>query len=207
MCSCDPFHRIEEDGATVCVDCGRIINTQCFVAGFNAPRDPLQLAVYERKKRFRDILSKLVFPSIDNKDQPMYMYLKQQNTTYDTVGDILRAMKQSKLPDKRYVSLHSFSRRYLKQYQSPLTSNPHILISNCLRHFNMIETTYYRKHPGKAFFNYAWLLRQLLKKLGYPKLHEFVKPIKCPKRNKYYEELFNDLYIVIKAQDDEQMNP
>ena len=194
MCSCGKELLVEVEGRSTCSLCGITSDQQHFIARYGAPRDPINVATYERRKRFKDIISRLLFPSIENKDFNMYCYLEKQDTKFKTVNEILKCMKKSKLPDKRYVSLHSFARRFLEGYKSPLHKDPHTLIKLYVRDFNMIETTHFRKCENpKNFFNYAWLLRRLLAMRGRFDLQQFVKPIKCPKRNEFYDDLFKSL--------------
>ena len=192
MCSCDIQFAIEVEGRTTCSFCGSI-TTQHFVTRFDGPRDSLNVATYERRKRFRDIMTRLLFPSIENKDFPMYSYLKNQNTQIETVADLLCCMKRSKLPDKRYISLHAFARRFLHGYKPPVCANPHTLIKLYTREFDVVEIAHARKSNVPNFFNYAWLLRKLLCIQNRDDLKQFVKPIKCPKRNEYYTKLFKSL--------------
>jgi hypothetical protein len=183
--------------------CGDVTQQRCFVAGYNAPRDPLMLAVYERKKRFKDIMNKMLYPTIDNKDMPMFMYLTEyikKHEKFDTTEEILACMKKSGIPDKRYVSLHAFARRFMNGYKAiPLKT--HRLSALFRRYFNMLESVFYRRYPTSPFFNYNWLLRRLLTMYKHDELVQFVKPIKCPKRDSRYEDMFMSLYKDLQVLD------
>ena len=203
MCSCGKEYLIEEAGSMTCRMCGDVTQQRYFVTGYNAARDPLMLAVYERKKRFRDIMNKMLYPTIDNKDMPMFLYLTEytkKNEQFDTPQEILACMKKSGISDKRYVSLHAFARRFMKGY-TVIPVKTHTLSTLFRRYFNMLESVFYRRFPTNPFFNYNWLLRRLLKLYKYEELIPFVKPIKCPKRDKRYEDMFTSLYKDLQALD------
>jgi hypothetical protein len=191
VCSCGEQFIIQTDGNDTCTMCG-VIGRSNFVNRFDAPRDSLCQATYERHKRFRDIVTKVVFPCVENKDYPMYEYLKSTNKQFETVGDVLQAMKRSKLLNKRYCSLHTFCRFFLKNYVKPKVESPLLLIKMSVRMFTFLESEHYKKCTGN-FFNYGWLLRRLLDLLDCDTLKRYVKPIKCPKRNEFYENMFCSL--------------
>jgi hypothetical protein len=58
--------------------------------------------------------------------------------------------------------------------------------------FRDVERNFSR-FPNKPFFNYPWLLRKLLFQHSLSDYICFVKPIRCEKRNLYYEELFKQV--------------
>ena len=207
MCDCDEKFLIDgECGLQTCTNCGVMNEVRVYVTGFNAPRDALLMAVYERRKRFRDIMKKLLYPSIDNKDMPVFTYLSEL-PQFETVTGLLAAIKKSGIPDKRYVSLHAFCRYYLRGYKPPRVDT-HTITKLCKRYFNMLETVFHRKYIIKSpFFNYAWLLRRLLVKFGCAEIANFVKPIKCPKRDARYEDMFTSLSKEIQALDDAKNYP
>ena len=205
MCTCNENFKYMDLGALTCTNCGFVFKELHFVPGFDCARDPLCVAVYERRKRFIDILGKVLLPTIDNKDLPMYKHLEGENVQYDSVGKLLAAMKVSGLIDKRYVSLRAFARFFLKGYKNIKCDTTRILeVSG--RYFNMLESVYGRLYQGEPFFNYNWLIRKFLVKYKCTKLCRFVKPIKCPKRNKHYEQMFSACCTLLQAQDDEKKN-
>jgi hypothetical protein len=58
--------------------------------------------------------------------------------------------------------------------------------------FREVERNFSR-FPNKPFFNYPWLLRKLLAHHDLVDYICFVKPIRCEKRNLYYEELYTQV--------------
>jgi hypothetical protein len=50
--------------------------------------------------------------------------------------------------------------------------------------------------PSKPFFNYPWLLRKLLSNHGLLDYIQFVKPIRCEKRNTHYDLLYRRVMTV-----------
>ena len=199
MCDCNDRFLIEESGRLLCSQCGVVRQGYSFIPGFNAPRDALMIAVYERRKRFRDIMNRMLYPCIENKDMPMFKYLSTHKP-FESVTDLLHTMKKSGIADKRYVSLHAFSRRFLKGYVEPIT-HTHRTAKLFLRLFNMLETVFYREYPDRPWFNYNWLLRRMLIHFDIKQYLPFVKAIKCPKRRDRYEEMFTTIHKVIQALD------
>ncbi len=205
MCTCHEKFKFMDLGALTCTNCGFAFKELHFVPGFDCARDPLCVAVYERRKRFLDILGKVLLPTIDNKDLPMDKHLEGEKVQYGSVGTLLAAMKGSGLVDKRYVSLRAFARFFLKGYTHVNIDSTKILeVSG--RYFNMLEGVYGRLYQGDPFFNYNWLIRKFLVKYECESLCRFVKPIKCPKRNRHYEQMFSACCTSLLAQDDEKKN-
>ena len=102
----------------------------------------------------------------------------------------MNRMKLSTLKDKRYCSLHLFARYFMQTYTPPnhkLQFHKTILFS-----FRDIARNFSR-FPNKPFFNYPWLLRKLLFQHSLSDYICFVKPIRCEKRNLYYENLFKQV--------------
>jgi hypothetical protein len=109
---------------------------------------------------------------------------------YESVEDIMNRMKLSTLKDKRYCSLHLFARYFMPSYQAPnhmLQFQKTIMFS-----FREVERKFSR-FQDKPFFNYPWLLRKLLSIHSLSAYICFVKPIRCEKRNLYYEELYQQV--------------
>ena len=197
---------IYEDGIAVCRRCG-IVHSHLheFVTGVNTYNDPLQLCFYQRRKRFEQILLKITAPYIDNKDIPIHKLLVKGKHTFDSVHDVLATLKKLPVKDKRYHSLHIFSKLFMKNYIEQPMLREHTK-KRIMFFFSEIESMFLRDKTV-PFFNYAWLIRRVL---NYFKVHEYdiyIKQIKCEKRNEYYNTMFNDYYTKIQARADAENYP
>ena len=102
-------------------------------------------------------------------------------------------MKLSTLKDKRYGSMHMFATHFLTGYSTPAFKLHHkALIQHSFRH---IEHKFFKYKHNTPFFNYPWLLRKLLTKHDLLEYLPYVKPIRCGKRNSYYEDMFSRIMI------------
>ena len=203
---------IEDNGCLLCSGCGVVLRSHYqYTTSLSNHSEPLQLCMYQRKKRFMDILTKIIFPSIDNKDAPVYKELNKHKP-YKTIADITAAMKGINCKDKRYCSLHAFCKHFLTGYTAPLLVN-FVFLKKCSNLFTNIETLFLKesrtyKGPGKMpFFNYNWLINRVLQTLGNHDHEPYIKTIKCPKRNNHYECLFKNYYTQIITRDNEPSNP
>lgn len=196
---CNPIHLFFEDGVQVCSKCGNCDgNTRRFVTSINAWNDPLQICFYQRKKRFEQIMLKIVWPTIENKDVPVYKLLSGKR--YNSAQHVMRTLKKLKVKDKRYHSIHAFCKYFQRDYIPPTLFTLQNK-KNALCVFRNVEEMFLKHKSDVPFFSYAWLIRKILNLLD---LHEFdlyIKKIRCPKRNLYYEEMFNDLYTLIVTRD------
>jgi hypothetical protein len=198
---CNPIHLVYEDGSAVCTECGRVhTHLQEYVVGINTYNDPLQICFYQRRKRFLHILEKITAPYMDNKDVSIYKLLLDMDTTFDTVEDIMATLKKLPVKDKRYHSLHIFSKLFLKDYVMPSVLSERSK-KRCMFLFSEIESAFL-KCKTVPFFNYAWLIRRVLNHFKFYEYDAYIKRIKCEKRNAYYNEMFNELYTTIQAQAD-----
>lgn len=199
--TCAPTDITYIDGTAVCRACGVVHpHLRDYVVGINTYNDPLQLCFYQRRKRFEQILVKITAPHIDNKDVPIYKLLVEGKHTFDSVPDVLATVKKLPVKDKRYHSLHIFSKLFMKNYVKPpmlrFQTKKRIMFL-----FSDIESMFLRE-KSVPFFNYAWLIRRVL---NHFKVHEYdmyIKQIKCEKRNEYYNDMFNFLYTKIQARNE-----
>jgi len=209
--NCQIQETIEDCGCLLCSRCGLVLRTQYqYTTSLNNHSEPLQLCMYQRKKRFMDILTKIVFPSIDNKDAPVYEELNKHKP-YESIGDIIDVMKGTKCKDKRYCSLHTFCKHFLTGYTAPRRVD-FVFMKLCSNLFTSVETLFLnesRIFKGKGrmpFFNYNWLINRVLQALGNRDYEPYIKRIKCPKRNKHYSELFKNYYTQILTRDNVPLN-
>jgi hypothetical protein len=204
--NCEQMDMIYADGCAVCRRCGMVhSNLHEYVVGVNTYNDPLQLCFYQRRKRFEQILVKITAPNIDNKDVPIYKLLVKGKQTFDSVQDVLTTLKRLPVKDKRYHSLHIFSKLFMNNYVKPPILSEHTK-KRIMFLFSEIESMFLRD-KNVPFFNYAWLIRRVL---NHFKIHEYdiyIKQIKCEKRNEYYNVMFNDLYTKILARADAENCP
>jgi hypothetical protein len=141
---------------------------------------------YNRRKRFATMLDSAVLGHNLVSDDKMLHYLS--GGTYNTLADIVDAIKRSKLRDKRYASLHCFARIYANDYtRHPPIPNWFVLRKRVLNRFRDVEFVH-RRTFTKPFMSYTWLLHQLLEEFGLGVYKRYVKTLKCKKRNKAYAE-------------------
>lgn len=185
-------HNIHVDGFLTCTLCGTILDMRHeFLNGVENYIEPLQMCVYRRSKRFRDMLRKLVYPYPEQKDQPILeFFLKQQ---YDTIQDLIVALKSSGIKDKRYQSIHVFGKLFVRNYNDVCALSSHEF-DTLVRKFKDIEFRFIRRTANIPFFNYNWVLHKLLHNMNITRYDPYLKKIKCKKRNLFYDILFNSLY-------------
>ena len=150
--------------------------------------------VYSRKKRFEKLLLCVLQPCPQSGDDLMLAYLFERKPIKDR-HSLLQLMKKSPLKDKRYCSLHLFSKLIVSNYiQPPVPKNIDNLKYRILRSFDDIEFAHSRKRLYDApFFNYCWLLSFFLDEFGLSEYKPFVKPLKCKHRRKVYATMYKEL--------------
>ena len=152
--------------------------------------EPLQICVYKRKKRFEEMLKKLIYPHVEKKDEIVVASLFDRE--FDCTESLITFLKQTKIKDKRYQSVHAFARLFCKDYNEveALTEDG---LKRCVLMFEEIEHRFI-KHTAKVpFFNYNWVMKKILHAHGVTRFDPFLKNIKCKKRNAYYSDLFTRL--------------
>ena len=116
-----------------------------------------------------------------------------------TLEGIKKAMRKAKLTDKRYMSLHLFSKCFNTNYVPFTTEDYNKLLHKrpfILKCFMFIEGKYMAKHGKKhPFFNYKFLIAILLDKYGLSVFKRYLKPIKCAKRIRQNIDRLNDLHL------------
>lgn len=189
---------INGSGKAVCIECGLVQkNIQHFISSIDSYNDPLQICFYQRKKRFKKILEKITSPNLDCKDTQIYKHLVGKQ--FETADSLMNFIKQLNIKDKRYHSLHAFCKLFLTNYTPPPKTFSLNDMKRCLFLFELLETSFLKLYFDVPFFNYAWLIRKVLYHFGFAQFDDYVKKIKCPKRNEYYKNMFKILYKEIQV--------
>ncbi len=188
---CSHSDCVDTDYSIICMDCGLERRTLKIVAGYSE-NAPLWIG-YSRVGRFRKILNKLLFPeryaSIPSR---IHYELLQEREKYETISDLIGAIKQFKMTNKEYNCLHLYSMLFLKDCPKLTPPMPNIIESMC-GDVNIIERRLMYKDPAQRFFSYRWLLGKLLKKYNLHQYIPFVKPIVTPKTCIKYETLYDNI--------------
>ena len=167
----------------VCSQCGIVSKSQLLT--HITPRDWLTdplMNIYSRKKRFRNLVDSLFWPTPSAKENKMLAYLTPL-APFPTKTQLLVALKNSRLSDKRYSSMHFFCRTFVQNYDAPTPiQHRSRTMTQLLHRFCDIEFVFMRLFPKIQFFNYAWLLSQLLLELHLNDYVPFVKTLKCKQR-------------------------
>ena len=164
----------------VCTLCG--IEKKCDYDISQEPRDWTRLPLtgsYSRLKRFGKLFDCVITPCPDLKDNTMLAHLDNQ-APFDSIEDLLKAMKRCNCPDKRYGSCHLFTSLFVTGYVKP---NPPInlrqLKNEILNTFESLEFAHRRVFDRNVpFFNYRFLLAILLTDHKLQRFLPFVKQLK-----------------------------
>jgi len=155
---------------------------------------------YNRQKRFRTMLINVVFGTCNSADENMLKYLAQFQNYVDE-SSLLKQMKKSNLRDKRYTSLHLFSRLFLPSYKKPvIPCNWDVVEKSIMRMFSEIELVH-RKMFSKPFFSYVWLLQKIIIYHGLCMYSKYIKKLKCPNRVKAYDNDFTQIMTTLCQKD------
>lgn len=189
-CTCPPETMTMVDGFLTCTQCGLTTSQMEYLNGIENYVEPLQLCVYKRKKRFEEMLKKMVYPHPERKDELVLAALFGR--TFENTPALLTFLKKTAIKDKRYQSLHTFARLFCTDYKT-VVALTHYQIKHCVQIFEEIESRFI-KHTNKVpFFNYNWLMKNILHFVGVTRFDPYLKRIKCKKRNTYYTDLFTTL--------------
>ena len=190
---CEGTQKTTLEGGIVCDTCGREEKPPLITS--LTPRDWMTepiMHIYSRKKRFAHLFDKLCFPAPDAKDEQCLRYLETKKLL--TFKDLITSLKKSKLKDKRYCSLHTFSRLFVRTYQEPTSLIDVFRTKKVILHdFERVEFAHRKLHTHVPFFNYPWLLQKLLTVRGITRFNRFIKQIKCKRRTQHYEDMFQRL--------------
>ena len=126
-----------------------------------------------------------------NADRTMLAYLLPR--TFTSRIDILKTIVSPPLKDKRFGSIHTFCRLLDPEYTEPPHSCLFRMLHNMVWHFEIIEGRFRQRFILEPFINYTFLIRHLLRKLGYGAYLKFVKQLKCQKRKAKYNQMLTEL--------------
>lgn len=180
---------IDENSCDVCTVCGRTERRLTVRAtGFG---ENVTICVYSRTKRFQMMLKALLYPAFDPKDTVMYIHLMKQQP-FKTTDKLESAMKMCETKEKRFHSIHLFSKLMCSDYTTihpPPTlhffKRVMILFDEILCRFNANSCT--------NFFSYPWLIKTLLNLTGETRYNKYIKQIRCVKRNLHYHTVLWEL--------------
>ena len=188
---CSHPNCVDTDYSIICTDCGVERRKLRIVAGYSE-NAPLWIG-YSRVSRFRKILNKLLYPKrFANIPSRIHYELLQEESKFETISDLIGAIKQFKMTNKEYNGLHLYCMLFLKDCPKLNPPLPNIIESMC-GDVNIIERRLMDKDPEQRFFSYRWLLGKLLKKYDLHQYIQFVKPIVTPKTCIKYETLYDDI--------------
>ena len=149
---------------------------------------------YSRKKRFSNIVESLIHPTPCKSDRIMLEHFVT-NSIKCKVSEIENILRISKLRDKRYHSMHLFSRLFAIDYIAPKRRDTLLIMRRLMFDFERLEFAFVKQYSNqKPFLNYNWILLHLLKLHKLFEFMKFVKKIKCQKRLEYYQGLVDSLH-------------
>lgn len=182
---------------TICRECGIEKRAPFDVLGSPTPNSynhaPL-LQGYSRKKRMKRLLDAILTPSPQPGDNALLEFLDNKKPIED-LTTLMKLLKASPSKDKRYGSLHLYSKLFMPSYTTPeVPKNLQTIRTHILRDFDNVEFAYKRNFGSRApFFNYCWLISLFLRKYGLSQYLMYVKPLKCKHRRKAYEKMYAKL--------------
>lgn len=186
MCDCSSTFRTDYN-TDVCVSCGREVGVGLTIVQTRSPVDMSPFPNgYSKEKRFVKLLDGVLYPTPSAADNGMLEFL--YGKTFESVSDLLAGMRRATLRDKRYISLHLFSRLFVKSY-SPPPQPTRELRRELIREFEQVEFGHRRFCRNSAFFNYAWLLRRFLHEFSLHQHIRFVKQLRCRHRKRSYRQM------------------
>ena len=192
----------------MCLDCGLEKNQTLSIIRDTSPRDMSPFPTgYSKSKRFAKILDGLLYPTPSPADAKMIEFLTSR--VFDTLPEMLSAMKSGTFRDKRYISIHLFAKLFLRGYKPPKLQDrpfhsspgPKVLSparrvgpllpirKRILMEFEHIQFGHMRYTPETQFFNYSWLLVVLLGEFGLGEYVPYIKNLRCNHRKTFYREL------------------
>ena len=192
MCTCGIHLLQTEESSLVCPRCGvetRVLAPCTYLnCGFQMRHSPFQTG-YSRSKRFKQMVEMLLFPASANADQKALQLLFENRSTIKCLGHIIHLLSTSKLQDKRFCSLHLFSKLFNPKYKPPRKADLFHILERLKFQFQLIELRYKSLVRNKPFINYTFLIRFLLSKMRLWYYLKFVKKLKCRKRRERYRTM------------------
>ena len=194
MCECSGVKFPSDYNTEVCWECGleTSVGYNMFQPNANVynTHTPF-LQGYSRQKRFATMLDCVISPSPYSADNNALKYMLPHKGV-EKVGDIFTLLKKHRSKDKRYCSVHLFTRLLCPGYV-PTKLVPYEVRRKILHKFRDMEFLHRRFVNHKPFFSYCWLIRKFLQNEGLTEFLPYVKKLKCKKRCKVYEDLYVEL--------------
>jgi len=191
MCNCGATIVYTDYNTCICTGCGiekctPLTNTDVFFQGGG----PLSVC-YSRLKRFETMVNAVCYPRQLHPKIRIVRLLQTQ--VHDSPESVLDHLKTIKMSNKHYSHLHLYCMIAQHSYVKP-EYVPKYIVLNILRTFTDIEQKFNLTKPANTFFSYTWLLRKLLAEFALTEYVQYVKKIKCSKRNSMYETLYNTMF-------------
>ena len=184
----------ESDNSLICRNCGveKYYLKSCTYnnCGFEMRHSPF-LSGYSRTKRFRGMVNALFWPSPSNPDAKMLEYLFGMK--FENRDQIIHAVTNAPLKDKRFGSIHTFCKLMDPEYVAPQHGCLFHMEERLVFAFQCIETRFENRYTRTPFINYTFLLRHLLAEMGFHEYLDFVKSLKCTKRIAHYNQMLEHL--------------
>ena len=174
MCKCTDF--IVEAGCKICTSCGclqhRVVESTIETVSYTQSYASFASS-YSRKKRFKALVQALLWPCVMKADIPVIMFFNSLNRTIRVkdIEGLLRSMPNFEGRDRRYSSIHLFSKLFAEDYKKPEINRT--LEEKMYMMFFAVE-----EHCVKTFGkrkSFAYVIRHCLEKLGKTELTQFLK--------------------------------
>ena len=146
---------------------------------------------YCRKKRFRNLIQCLFFPSASRADDSMLKYFVE-NKLAPSICGVEGALRNSGQKDKRFSCIHLYAMLFSPDYMPMPSTNIFWKQKQLMFYFELFESKYVRKYQT-GFINYNFILSYLLQGLGLSNYLPFIKKTKCRRRIKFYKSQLENL--------------
>lgn len=200
MCGCEcngkaTDHFLSDYHTQICRLCGIEIKLSITPQYEYGQQSPLCVG-YSRVARFRTILDQLFNPLLHGSpNHKVLAALNQQPKKRLKNGhDLLQFINKLQIPDKRYQLAHYYFAWYNRKYTVP--PKPHVnILGDMERLFFRLEGSFNMstKYRERSFFSYNWLLQRMLTIFKLDHYKQFVKNVKCSKRQARYNTMFSEL--------------
>ena len=197
MCTCGGGTFESDYDTVICIKCGIEIRVPMQITNNNSntyyTHTPF-MVVYSRFKRFSSMLENIFYPNSTASDDNVMKFLFKHKPIKN-IDEICKLLKATKCKDKRYCSLHLWARLCVPSYKAPQPP-PDWVKKHILFKFKEIEFLHKRYAADRPFFNYCWLIRKLMYLTNCHQHMRFVKKLKCSKRRKIYQRMFEELTVL-----------
>ena len=195
---------VSELSTLVCTSCGResvVLGITPEFTSYSQSHCIYPNQMYDRARRFGNMLDQVILGLRAKSDDKMIEHL-HKDAPYKSIGQMLTNMKRSNLRDKRYNSVHLFASLFYESFTSLGIPKEWFQIrKSIINVFKDIEIIHRRLYLNTAFFNYLWLLRELLIIFNLEFYIVYLKKLKCSKRNQSYRDMFDTILQIINAED------